>query len=112
MKRVVVSVVMSGVLGVSLIGTAGCQTKAGSGALIGGAAGAGIGAIIGHNSHRRTASGAAIGGAAGAIGGALIGNEVGKQEERDRRYDDRRYRDDYYDRRGADGYYESRTYED
>src|SRR5437879_1260073 len=49
-------------------GTIGCETKAGTGALIGGGAGAGIGAIIGHNSHGRTAEGALIGGAAGAIG--------------------------------------------
>jgi uncharacterized protein YcfJ len=109
------------VIGIGLsLGTLGCSTNAGNGALIGGAAGAGLGAIIGHNSHGRTASGAAIGGAAGAIGGALIGNEMDKKEARERdRYDDdrptRRYRDDYYDRdrdRGGDGYYESRHYED
>src|SRR3954466_2669192 len=93
----------------------GCSTNAGNGPLIGGAAGAGLGAIIGHNSHGRTASGAAIGGAAGAIGGALIGNEQDKSEARERaRYDAPPPR--YYDDRYAPppppppGYYESRRY--
>lgn len=93
MKRAVVSVLSLGILGAGL---AGCETKAGTGALVGGAAGAGLGAIVGHNSHGRTASGAAIGGAVGAIGGALIGNEMDKkdrEEARRREYDDRAYRD-------------------
>lgn len=68
----------------------GCETKAGTGALIGGATGAGLGAIIGNNSHGRTGAGAAIGGAIGALGGALIGNEMDKSDqhdaERDRYY--------------------------
>src|SRR5215207_3862868 len=82
----------AGVMGIG----AGCESHAGTGALIGGAAGAGVGAIIGHNSHGRTASGAAIGGAVGALGGALIGNEQDKKEarERDNHYDrSREYRD-------------------
>src|SRR5437879_10400666 len=81
-------------------GATGCETKAGTGALVGGAAGAGIGAIIGHNSHGRTGSGALIGGAAGALGGALIGNEMDKadrkREDQDRAPD---RRDDYRDER-------------
>ena len=106
MKRVVVTVIMSGVLGVSLIGTAGCQTKAGTGALVGGAAGAGIGAIIGHNSHGRTASGAAIGGVVGAIGGALVGNEMdkadrAKERDRDREEAYRQRRDSRYESRAG-----------
>jgi len=64
-------------------GSFGCSTNAGTGALVGGAAGAGVGAIIGHNSHGRTASGAAIGGAVGAVTGAIIGNEMDKQEARE-----------------------------
>jgi uncharacterized protein YcfJ len=77
-------------------GVVGCESHAGTGALIGGAAGAGIGAIVGHNSHGRTGSGALIGGAVGAGAGALIGNEQDKAEQRDRGYrrDDYR-RDDY-----------------
>jgi hypothetical protein len=89
MKRALLSVVALGVLSA---GIAGCETKAGTGALIGGAAGAGIGAIVGHNSHGRTGSGALIGGAVGALGGALIGNEMDKKDKeearRDRDYDD------------------------
>jgi len=104
MKRVVVSVVMSGIFGVGLIGTAGCETKAGTGALVGGAAGAGIGAIVGHNSHGRTASGAAIGGVVGAIGGALVGNEMDKadrEKERDREDSYRQRRDSRYESRAG-----------
>ena len=58
-----------------LAGVAGCESHAGNGALLGGGAGAGLGAIIGHNSHGRTAEGALIGGAVGALAGGLIGNE-------------------------------------
>src|SRR6266550_8458600 len=118
MKLSIRNWLMAATMGVSGLGMMGCESNTGNGALIGGAAGAGLGAIIGHNSHGHTAGGAAIGGAAGAIGGALIGNEMDKKEARERdRYDDdrptRRYRDDYYDRdRGGDGSYESRHYED
>src|SRR5258707_589419 len=98
-------------VGLGLIaGIAGCQTHVGTDALIGGAAGAGNGAVVGPKSPNRTASGAAIGGAIGAIGGGLIGNEQDKQEStetrqaRAQRYDryhdtyreDERYRDDRY----------------
>ena len=94
MKRALLSVVACGVFGAGVIG---CETKAGTGALVGGAAGAGIGAIVGHNSHGRTGSGALIGGAVGALGGALIGNEMDKKDERDARRE-REY-DDYASRR-------------
>src|SRR5258706_2949390 len=81
------------------LGSTGCATHSGTGALVGGAAGAGLGAIIGHNSHHRTAEGALIGGAIGAIGGGLIGNE---QDRRER---------DYYRDRHDDGYrYERGSY--
>jgi surface antigen len=96
MKRALLSVVACGVLSAGVIG---CETKAGTGALVGGAAGAGIGAIVGHNSHGRTGSGALIGGAVGALGGALIGNEMDKQDKREARRD--RDYDDYSARRGA-----------
>jgi hypothetical protein len=74
-------------LGFSLLG---CDTKAGSGALIGGAGGALVGGVIGSKSHARAGEGALIGGAAGAIGGGLIGNgmdEADKKEARQREYD-------------------------
>lgn len=75
----------------------GCETKAQSGALIGGGAGAGLGAIIGHQSGHAGA-GALIGGAVGAGGGYIVGNEMDKKDERERRaYDrsthDRRYQE-------------------
>lgn len=46
----------------------GCESKAGTGALVGAGVGVGAGALIGHSP-----AGALIGGAAGAVGGALIG---------------------------------------
>jgi hypothetical protein len=86
--------------------TTGCETKAGTGALVGGAAGAGIGAIIGHNSHNRTGSGALIGGAVGALGGALVGNEMDKadrRKEQETRERDREEDDRYDTRSGSSG---------
>src|SRR5712671_1206972 len=98
MKRALLSVIACGVIGAGIVG---CETKAGTGALIGGAAGAGIGAIIGHNSHGRTGSGALIGGAVGALGGALVGNEMDKadrkKEQQEERRDRERDRDTYND---------------
>jgi uncharacterized protein YcfJ len=104
MKRALLSVVAFGVLGAGVVG---CETKAGTGALVGGAAGAGIGAIVGHNSHGRTGSGALIGGAVGAIGGALIGNEMDKKDQADAD----RAREAEYQRRTytRETHYESRT---
>jgi hypothetical protein len=91
---------------------AGCQTNAGNGALIGGAAGAGLGAVVGHRSHGNTAGGAIVGGALGAITGAIVGSEVDRQQDRDRYYDgrDRYYDDRYYSRPGY--VYEYRVWRD
>ena len=64
----------------------GCQTPEGetdrtaSGALAGGAIGAGTGAIIGNYSGHHTAGGAAIGGAIGALTGGIIGNAMDQQQ--------------------------------
>ena len=94
-----------GALAAGIVATnVGCESHAGNGALIGGAAGAGIGAIIGNNSKGRTAEGALIGGAVGAIGGGLIGNEMDKKEARQREDDDR-----YYDERDRDDDRRART---
>lgn len=65
-----------------------------TGALAGGALGAGGGALIGkHVMHGKTAQGAAIGGAAGALGGWIIGDQVdasrGSSNDYDRYYDRR-----------------------
>ncbi len=62
-----------------LVFIAACESQAGKGAGIGGLAGAGIGAIIGHQSGN-TAEGALIGGAIGAGGGYMIGNEQDKKK--------------------------------
>jgi hypothetical protein len=78
-------------------GAAGCETKAGTGALVGGAGGAAIGGLIGSMSHSRAGEGALIGAGVGALGGALVGNEMDKQDrekERQREYAD-------YDDRGS-----------
>jgi len=65
-------------LGVSLM-VAGCATTPTQhGALLGGGTGAGIGAIIGHQSGK-TAEGALIGGAAGALAGGLIGDAAAQK---------------------------------
>lgn len=53
----------------------GCQSKAGTGALTGGALGVGIGAIAGGP------EGAIIGGAAGAVAGGLIGAYLDEQDQ-------------------------------
>ncbi|MDB6117073.1 MAG: Glycine-zipper containing OmpA-like rane protein [Verrucomicrobiaceae bacterium] len=66
-----------------------------TGAVVGGLAGAGIGAIIGNQSGRPL-EGAAIGGAAGALGGGAIGNA---QDQRNRRAEDNYYRQQQYDNR-------------
>src|ERR1700712_3161746 len=64
----------------------------GKGAIIGGAGGAVVGGLIGHN-----VGGALIGGAVGAGGGYIIGNESRKNKEKKRRA---AYREAYYHRHG------------
>jgi hypothetical protein len=76
-------------MGLSLVG---CQSKAGTGALVGGAGGAAAGAAIGSVSHSRAGEGALIGAAVGALGGALIGHSMDKADEkRDAAEADSRY---------------------
>jgi outer membrane lipoprotein SlyB len=64
----------SGLLIVSLI-IAGCESKTGTGALVGAGIGVGAGALIGGG------SGALIGGAVGAAGGALIGYSLSQEDQ-------------------------------
>jgi hypothetical protein len=59
--------------------TTGCESSGGKGAAIGGLGGAGLGAIIGHQSGH-TAEGALLGGALGAGGGYIIGSERDKKK--------------------------------
>jgi uncharacterized protein YcfJ len=66
-----------------VIPSAGCQSKAGTGAVAGGIGGAVIGGVIGNNrGSGNAASGAAIGGAIGAIGGGLAGHGMDKADEK------------------------------
>lgn len=67
------------VVSVGLVFVGGCQSDAGRGAGIGGLAGAGVGAIIGHQSGHTT-EGALIGGGVGAGAGYIIGNERDKKK--------------------------------
>ena len=68
MKKLIASMLLLGCLIV------GCQTKTGTGALVGGGLGAGTGALIGGE------KGALIGGAVGALSGGLIGAALDEQD--------------------------------
>lgn len=68
MKKVVL-----GILAAAVLATGCTTTQKGTG--IGAAAGAGLGAIIGHQSGN-TEKGALIGGAVGALGGYAVGNKM------------------------------------
>lgn len=73
MRRILLGISMLAVL----LSVAGCTTTpAGEGAVLGGALGAGAGAIIGNQSGH-AGEGALIGAGIGALSGALIGNAVG-----------------------------------
>lgn len=64
----------------------GCETAGqgtATGALLGGALGAGSGALIGKHS----GTGAIVGGVGGAAAGGLIGNQMGAAKARDRQQD-------------------------
>ena len=79
MSKQFVTVWVAVVVSVGLVFVGGCESDAGKGAGIGGLAGAGVGAIIGHQSGH-TAEGALIGGGVGAGGGYIIGNERDKKK--------------------------------
>src|SRR5438876_8192875 len=93
---------------------AGCQTKAGTVALVGVAGGAAVGGLIGSASHARAGEGAVIGGALGALGGALVGNQMDKSDQRER--DRQEQRDRAYEQsqaaydRGHDRAYDARAH--
>ena len=74
-------VVLAGAMGIS---SAGCETKAQTGALVGAGGGALVGGAIGSLSHSRAGAGAAIGAGVGALGGYLIGNEADKKDQKAR----------------------------
>jgi hypothetical protein len=86
LKSALVSAIGAGVFG--------CESNAGTGAIVGGVGGAAVGGLIGSNSHARAGEGALIGAAAGAIGGALIGHSMDKNDEKaKRKEDEKQYRD-------------------
>ncbi len=68
------------------LATGGCETTpTQEGAVLGGALGAGAGAIIGHQSGKQ-GEGALIGAAAGALTGALVGDQVDERRSRRQNY--------------------------
>lgn len=76
LKRTMLSLLLTAAF-LSAIFAAGCESKAGTGALIGAAGGALLGQAIGGNT-----TGTLIGAAAGAGGGALIGHAMDKSDEK------------------------------
>lgn len=80
MKPLTLALATVGVVAVAL-SLPGCETRAQEGALIGGALGAGTGAIIG-NQTGHAGGGAAIGGAIGALSGAIIGDQSDQAQRR------------------------------
>ncbi|HSV27451.1 MAG TPA: glycine zipper domain-containing protein [Sedimentisphaerales bacterium] len=64
------------------IGTAGCESRAQTGALIGAGGGALLGQAIG-----RDTEGTLIGAGVGALGGYVVGSQMDKRDEREARQD-------------------------
>lgn len=71
MKRIVIALTASTLL------LSGCETKTGTGALVGGVVGATTGAVI-----KPSATGAAVGAVTGALAGGLIGNSLDRENLR------------------------------
>ena len=96
------------------LGAAGCGTRAGDGALLGGLGGAVVGGAIGSHSHARAGEGALSGAAVGALGGAAVGAEMDRQERENeyRRRDayDRGYDRGYRERDSRGRYVRRRVY--
>ena len=76
----------------------GCESAAGTGALVG----AGIGAAIGHNTNNGGGTRTAVGAGLGALAGALAGQAY--EEHKREKYGDRRYEDRTYSREGRERY--------
>jgi uncharacterized protein YcfJ len=75
MKKSLLIVLVAAAVSVGLLFATGCESNAQTGALIGTAAGAGVGQAIGRNT-----SSTLIGAGVGAAGGYMIGNEMDKQK--------------------------------
>jgi outer membrane lipoprotein SlyB len=82
MKKLLIGILSA----IMVAGFVGCQTPEGrtdrtaTGALAGGALGAGTGALIGNYAGHHTAGGAAIGGILGALAGGVIGHGMDSQQ--------------------------------
>jgi hypothetical protein len=75
MTKGLLIVLVAAVVSVGLLFAIGCESDAQTGALIGTAAGAGVGQAIGHNTQSTL-----IGAGVGAAGGYMIGNESDKKK--------------------------------
>ena len=67
----------------TIVSASGCATHSETGAAVGGLAGAGAGAVVGH-ALGNTAAGAVVGAGVGALSGAAIGNSQDQAEARNR----------------------------
>jgi len=81
MSKYVVSIALTLAIAMVSVFAVGCETQAQSGAALGTAAGAGIGAIVGHQ-RGRAGEGALIGGAIGGGTGYIVGNEGDKKQQK------------------------------
>ena len=79
MKNKIIWIFMVAVLSATIWLQGGCESSGQTGALLGSAAGAGVGALVGHQSGK-TAEGALIGGAVGGGAGYIIGSEKDKKQ--------------------------------
>lgn len=75
MLKTIITTALTLCVGLGTLVMSGCESDAGTGALIGTAAGAGIGQAIGHNT-----GGTLIGAAVGGGAGYLLGNEGDKKK--------------------------------
>jgi outer membrane lipoprotein SlyB len=79
MSKGLVTILLVAAISVGTAFVAGCESEGQTDALVGSAAGAGIGAIIGHQSGK-AGQGALIGGAVGGGTGYIIGSEQEKKK--------------------------------
>ena len=77
MNSQIMTTIIAIVATAAMLITAGCETDGQTGALLGGAAGAGIGQLAGRNTESTL-----IGAAVGAGAGYLLGNEADKKQSR------------------------------
>jgi hypothetical protein len=79
-KKMVTRIVLLELVSIGALLIAGCESSAGKGVAIGSLGGAGLGAIVGHQSGRTT-EGALIGGAVGAGAGYMVGAEQDRKAQ-------------------------------